>query len=97
LGWYQKEAEINPNDATLFNNMANIYRDKKDYLQAEANYRRSIELKKEDNPAYNNLIGLYRNLMGDKEKAIKVYEELIKNNPDDISAKNKLEELVNTN
>ena len=93
IEWYQKEMQINPNDAELFNNLANIYRDKGDYSQAELNYRKSIEIKKTDDTAYNNLASLYLYQMGDKQKAIEIYEELVQNNPDNGNAKKKLEEL----
>lgn len=92
---YNQEMEINPNDAVLFNNLANIYRDKRDNNQAETYYKRSIDIKNTDNPAYINLAGLYWNQMGDKAKAVEVYENLLKNEPTNEVAKIKLNDLKN--
>lgn len=77
---YEKEVVLNSQDAVLYNNLGNAYRDLKDYVKAEEMYRKSISLDQNQLNAYNNLANMYIYSMNDFQSGISTLELGVKSN-----------------
>lgn len=64
-----------PNDANYLNLLAEVYENKKNYIEAEKNYLKAIE--KGNLNAIRNLAGMYYD-QSKNDKALKYYEEFLK-------------------
>lgn len=78
---YLKEAELNPNDPILFNNLGNIYRDSGEYQEAVNAYQKSIDLDKSQLNVYVNLANLYIYVLQKPDLGYGVYLKGIENSP----------------
>lgn len=79
---YLKEAEVNPSDPVLYNNLGNVYRDSGEYQKAVDAYQKSIDLDKQQTNAYLNLANLYLYTLSQVDLGIGVLNTAIANNPD---------------
>src|ERR1700733_11033498 len=75
-------------DVRLYNFLGVIYAQEKDFTEAETNFRRAIQIAPRFSPAYLNLGRLYQeNTAVDpraEEKALRLYGELVKFDPDNV-------------
>lgn len=78
---YLREKELNPNDAVLYNNLGNIYRDNAEYQNAVDSYQKSIDLDKSQLNVYVNLANLYIYVLQKPEMGYGVYLKGIENSP----------------
>lgn len=78
---YLREKELNPNDAVLYNNLGNIYRDNAEYQNAVDSYQKSIDLDKSQLNVYVNLANLYIYVLQQPEMGYGVYLKGIENSP----------------
>ncbi|MEP7103274.1 MAG: tetratricopeptide repeat protein [Candidatus Dojkabacteria bacterium] len=69
------------NDPVIYNNLGNIYRDSGEYQKAVDSYQKSIDLDNKQTSAYTNLANLYAYSLNEVDLSIGVYNEAIKNNP----------------
>lgn len=77
---YEKELNLNSQDAILYNNLGNAYRDLKEYTRAEEMYRKSISLDTKQLNAYNNLANMYIYSLSDFQSGISVLDLGVKSN-----------------
>jgi tetratricopeptide (TPR) repeat protein len=78
---YLEELKLNPNDAVIFNNLGNIYRDLGKYDDAVTNYKKSIELNKQIMNAYINLANVYIYSLNKPDLGIETYKNALLANP----------------
>ena len=78
---YLHEKELNPNDAVLYNNLGNIYRDSGEYQLAVDSYQKSVDLDKNQVNVYANLANLYIYTMKQPDLGYGVYTKGIENSP----------------
>lgn len=83
---YLKEKAINPNDAVLYNNLGNIYRDSGEYQNAVDAYQKSIDLDKSQLNVYVNLANLYIYVLQKPDMGYGVYLKGIENSPNNKEA-----------
>ncbi|HEU4913897.1 MAG TPA: tetratricopeptide repeat protein [Candidatus Saccharimonadales bacterium] len=79
---YEAQLKLASNDATLRNNLGNVYRDLGDYEKAIDSYQKSIDINKKQTNAYINLANLYLYTLDKKDLAVQVYRDALRNNPD---------------
>lgn len=79
---YEAQLKLSPEDATLRNNLGNVYRDLGDYEKAVDAYQKSIDLSPKQTNAYINLANLYLYTLDKKDLAIEVYEDALRNSQD---------------
>jgi len=79
----RKAIEIDPLNASIYNNLGNILRDQNKLEEAKSYYYKAIELNPNLTISYLNLAVLLKALEGNTEEAIKVLEEGIDRNPED--------------
>jgi tetratricopeptide (TPR) repeat protein len=79
---YEKAAELDKNNASLQNNLGNAYRDLEEYEQAVESYKQAIAVDAKFLNAYMNLASLYLYTLDQPDKAIKTYQDALKNMPD---------------
>lgn len=72
----QKGYSVNPNDLAIMNNLANVYKGKHQFLEAENFFNKSIELKKDYVNSYVNYGHLKRDL-NKFDESIKLYEKAL--------------------
>ena len=85
LNAYDKAIEINPNDATAYNNRGLVYDNLDKNDMAIADYKKAIELNPEYGDAFNNLGKTYGR-HGDYLRAILYYDRAIEINKKDADA-----------
>ena len=86
LEYYEKGIKIDPNFATIYNNLGLLFaNDKSDNTKAENFYKKSISLNYKNPEAHNNLGSLYKSLDKFKE-AIFCYKEAVSIDPKFIHA-----------
>jgi uncharacterized protein len=78
---YQQLTRKSPGDASVFNAMGNLLFDLQRFAEAEAAYRRAIELNPQVVSAMHNLAGALQN-QGKKDEAVKAYREYLRLEPD---------------
>lgn len=83
---YEKIIGLNPDSVSCYNRIGNIYWIKKDFERAEFYFRRAIEFDPNLIVSYNNL-ALMLDENEKKEEAIRVLNEGIAANPDNIELK----------
>ncbi|MFS8130861.1 MAG: tetratricopeptide repeat protein [Candidatus Dojkabacteria bacterium] len=83
---YLREKELNPNDAILYNNLGNIYRDSGEYQNAVDAYQKSIDLDKSQLNVYINLANLYIYVLQKPDLGYGVYLKGIENSPNNKEA-----------
>jgi tetratricopeptide (TPR) repeat protein len=87
-GQVEETLKTHSDDVRLYNFLGVIYAQEKDYTEAEANFRRAIQIAPRFSGAYINLGRLYQeNAAADpraEEKALRLYEELVKLEPDNV-------------
>jgi len=81
LQHYQHVANYYSNSAESWANLAMVYRKLEQYDEAEANYKRAIELEPDNEDYYYSLSEMFA-ANEEPEKAIEVLEEGLINNPD---------------
>ncbi len=82
IALYQKAIDVNANDNIARNNLAEVYMSLGEYIKAEEQYLRIVELNPAWTEAYRDLIELYRYKITNKQDQIPVIaEQAIKNNP----------------
>jgi protein O-GlcNAc transferase len=74
---YEKAIALDPKDATLRNNVGNVYRDLGDYTRAIEAYRLAITLPPDDVHPYTNLANIYLYKLNNRDEAIAIYKEAI--------------------
>jgi tetratricopeptide (TPR) repeat protein len=84
---YKKVVDLNPQDSTSLNNLANLYRKSKNFTEARAYYERSISVLPKQVNAYVNLSHMLIYDTEEKEKGYEVFIEAINNNPDNTNLK----------
>jgi tetratricopeptide (TPR) repeat protein len=77
---YTRAIELDPEDATAFNNRGNAYYDSGDYARAIADYDRAIDIDPQHEKAYYNRGNAYRD-KGDYDVAIADYTQAIDIDP----------------
>ncbi|MFH0965139.1 MAG: tetratricopeptide repeat protein, partial [Planctomycetota bacterium] len=88
---YRKAVALKPDYANAYYNLANAVA-ASDPAAAERAYARSVELDPENVNAWFNL-GNVRALLGDAAGAIAAYEEVLRRNPDDADARERIQLL----
>lgn len=83
---YAKILENRKDSASIYNSIANAYRDSGKTEEAIKNYNQAIELDKTFIVAYANLANLYL-LNNDRESAQKIVEQGLENNPKNTELK----------
>ncbi|OKH44640.1 hypothetical protein NIES2130_37820 [Scytonema sp. HK-05] len=86
---YNKAIQLNPNDATAYNNLGNALREQNKLDEAIAAYNKAIQLNPNDATAYNNLGNALRE-QNKLDEAIAAYNKAIQLNPNDATAYNNL-------
>lgn len=84
---YQKALNLSPNDATLLNNLANTYRDLKDYNKAVESYRESIQKSPKQLNAYMNLANLQIYTLNKVDDGIATYKKALDTTADNSQIK----------
>lgn len=79
---YEAQTKLSPKDATMYNNLGNVYRDLQNYEKAISSYQQSIELNKQQTNAYVNLSNLYLYTLDKKDLAIATLEDGVRNSPE---------------
>jgi protein O-mannosyl-transferase len=79
---YEAQLALNPKDATLRNNLGNVYRDLGDYQKAVDSYQAAIKLDAKNVNAYTNLANLYIYTLNKKDLGVQTYQTALKNLPD---------------
>lgn len=69
-----------PNDPKTHNNLGDVYSRRKDYVKAEKEFKKAIELKPNYGDAYHNLANVYA-VQGMYDKAIESYNAALSLNP----------------
>ncbi len=93
---WRRVLELNPSNATAYNNLGVTLADQGKFEEAIAAYRQAIELDPDSTIAYNNLVIAYNNLatslfeQGKFEEAIAAYRQAIELDPDSTTAYNNL-------
>lgn len=85
ISFYQRTIELEPENYKAYNNLGNIYLDKKMYNKAAGYYQKSLEINPDFALAHYNLAYLY-NLGGYQGRAKRHYERAIALKPDYLSA-----------
>lgn len=88
--YYEKEVELNQNDAVLRNNLGNVYRDLEDYDKAVESYEKALEIDNTMYNTYHNLCNLLVYTLDRAEEAVEIYQNAIETLPE------KEEELLNS-
>ena len=83
---YKKIISLSPDRISCYNRIGNIYWIKKDFEMAEFYFRKAIELDLNLIISYNNL-ALMMDENGKKEEAVKILNQGIKANPDNVELK----------
>ena len=78
---YEAQSRINPSDATLANNLGNVYRDLNDYQKAIDSYQKAIRLDPKAVNSYINLANIYLYSLNKKDLAVKTYQDALGNLP----------------
>ncbi len=78
--YYEKGIEINPGDAMVLNNYANLMMEKGDFAKAEENFKKSLKLNAGYPHTYFGLALLYR-ITGHPEESLQVLERLLSSLP----------------
>ncbi len=68
------QVQLNPEDATAYNNRGNVYADLKDYQKAISDYNEAIRLNPEYADAYYNR-GVAYNLQGNSRSALESFRK----------------------
>jgi len=89
---YLQAIAKDPSSSQAYNNLANIYRDKSDFIKAEQNYKTAIKLDPQNSKTYINLAFMYNNLMNNKQSAIDILNQGLVAIPDNSEMKNLLAE-----
>jgi tetratricopeptide (TPR) repeat protein len=84
---YEAAIKLKSNDAILHNNLANTYRDLKEYDKAMAAYETAIKLDPQHQNAYINLANLQMNMLNKPDDAIATYKRAIAAMPEDDQLK----------
>jgi len=84
-----KAAKITPHDPELYNNIGITYLEIDKFYDAEINFKKAVNLKKDYYEAFYNL-GIVLQKLGKLESSVKIYYEAIKIKPDFIYAYNNL-------
>lgn len=92
IEYFNKAINVNPDFVHAYNNLANTYFSLKNYNEAILNYKKAININNKFNTAYYNL-GLAYEANGEKQKAIEIYNEYIKNFPDSSQSK-EIEKII---
>ena len=82
--YFLKYLEINPNNPTVLNSIANNYSKIRQYKKAEEYYLKAINLKADYDTAIINLALLFDNL-GNKLDALRLYKKALKINPNNLA------------
>ena len=83
IALYQKAIEVNPNDSVARNNLAEVYVSLGEYVKAEDQYLRIIELTPRWTEAYRDLVELYRYKLAEKKGQVPtIITQAIMNNPE---------------
>jgi len=78
--YYEKGIEINPEDAMVLNNYANLMMEKGNFAKAEENFKKSLKLNAGYPHTYFGLALLYR-MAGHPEESLQVLERLLSTLP----------------
>jgi tetratricopeptide (TPR) repeat protein len=78
---YEKAVQLDPNNATLRNNLGNAYRDLGGYEKAVDSYQKALTIDAKLLNAYMNLANLYLYTLDQPDLAIKTYQDALKNLP----------------
>ena len=78
---YDRAIKLEPENAALYRNRADLYRGKGNYNKAIADYKEAVRLNPEDTAIYDNRAFLYEE-MGDYDQAIRDCGESIRLNPE---------------
>jgi len=82
---YNKVVQLTPKDASVYNNLANVYYSLADYDTAIEGYKRAIAIKSDDPDYHYNLANAYGK-KGIAKEAIKHYKEAIRIEPNYFDA-----------
>ena len=81
LSHFQRVAELEPENADAWTNLAQAYENLENLAMADANYRRAIGLASDVDDLYYNLSNMYGQ-HGQPEKAMEIIQEGLHANPD---------------
>jgi Flp pilus assembly protein TadD len=88
----QRAIQLRPTYPEALNNLGIVFVRLHEYSQAEDQFKTGIRLAPENDQAYLNLARLYA-MEQDKEKARQVLQELLKAQPNNLTALQALDEL----
>lgn len=88
-GLYKRTLAYAPNDAALYNNLGNVYNNRKEREKAVSAYKKAIEIDPNHVDAHYNLGTVYH-LLKRKEEAMAEYKKTLEINPNHLRALNNL-------
>lgn len=78
---YEEEIQLNKSNATTYNNLGNIARQKGNFNEAISLYEKAIQMDEKNIPAYLNLGHIYVNSLNNLDKAVEIYTNALTKNP----------------
>lgn len=89
---YKRGLKINPKDKQIYSELGHVYYEKKDYRNAATNFEKTVDLDPCDLNAQNMQALSYLE-MGEKDKAISVWQSILKKDPQYKPAQKNLKKL----